>query len=159
MNLDFDMPFIFAEVNADRITWIYDARSNVQKKNSSDTDTIGRYISTKAVGSYSRMDVTEKYKYPEGRRGAAGPCHSGPRGGKTDFRVGKGNATCSSHILSQFCLNGRTAPWHLTPRSPGCLQWGQNLLRQTGASRSLPQGTGSSHSSSSRAVSLGQLHE
>lgn len=66
VNLDFDMPFIFAEVNADRITWIYDARSNSQKQNSSDTNTIGRYISTKAVGSYSRMDVTEKYKYPEG---------------------------------------------------------------------------------------------
>ncbi|XP_005874795.1 PREDICTED: protein-glutamine gamma-glutamyltransferase E [Myotis brandtii] len=66
VNLDFDMPFIFAEVNADRITWIYDARRNTQKQNSSDTNTIGRYISTKAVGSYSRMDVTEKYKYPEG---------------------------------------------------------------------------------------------
>ncbi|XP_023616070.1 protein-glutamine gamma-glutamyltransferase E isoform X1 [Myotis lucifugus] len=72
VNLDFDMPFIFAEVNADRITWIYDARRNTQKQNSSDTNTIGRYISTKAVGSYSRMDVTEKYKYPEGRRGAGG---------------------------------------------------------------------------------------
>ncbi|XP_070276153.1 protein-glutamine gamma-glutamyltransferase E [Myotis yumanensis] len=68
VNLDFDMPFIFAEVNADRITWIYDARRNTQKQNSSDTNTIGRYISTKAVGSYSRMDVTEKYKYPEGSR-------------------------------------------------------------------------------------------
>ncbi|XP_019501254.1 PREDICTED: protein-glutamine gamma-glutamyltransferase E [Hipposideros armiger] len=66
VNLDFDMPFIFAEVNADRITWIYDAHSNSQKQNSSDSHTIGKYISTKAVGSYSRMDVTEKYKYPEG---------------------------------------------------------------------------------------------
>lgn len=77
VNLDFDMPFIFAEVNADRITWIYDARRNSQKKNSSDTNTIGRYISTKAVGSYSRMDVTEKYKFPEGRRGAGGLRHTG----------------------------------------------------------------------------------
>lgn len=68
VHLDFDMPFIFAEVNADRITWIYDARRNSQRQNSSETDTIGRYISTKAVGSYSRMDVTEKYKYPEGSR-------------------------------------------------------------------------------------------
>lgn len=77
VHLDFDMPFIFAEVNADRITWIYDARRNSQRQNSSETDTIGRYISTKAVGSYSRMDVTEKYKYPEGRRGAGGAVHSG----------------------------------------------------------------------------------
>ncbi|KAM7126436.1 protein-glutamine gamma-glutamyltransferase E [Molossus nigricans] len=66
VNQNFDMPFIFAEVNADRINWIYDANRNIQKKNSSDTNSVGRYISTKAVGSYSRMDVTEKYKYPEG---------------------------------------------------------------------------------------------
>ncbi|VFV39693.1 transglutaminase 7-like [Lynx pardinus] len=66
VNLDFDMPFVFAEVNADRITWIHDARNNTQKQNSTDARSIGRYISTKAVGSNSRMDITEKYKYPEG---------------------------------------------------------------------------------------------
>ncbi|NIG58242.1 protein-glutamine gamma-glutamyltransferase E [Pontoporia blainvillei] len=66
VHLDYDMPFIFAEVNADRITWIYNAWTGSLKKNSSNTHTIGKYISTKAVGSYSRMDVTEKYKYPEG---------------------------------------------------------------------------------------------
>ncbi|XP_052507146.1 protein-glutamine gamma-glutamyltransferase E [Budorcas taxicolor] len=62
---DFDMPFIFAEVNADRITWIYES-SGALKKNSTDTHSVGKYISTKAVGSNSRVDVTEKYKYPEG---------------------------------------------------------------------------------------------
>ncbi|XP_007932882.1 protein-glutamine gamma-glutamyltransferase E [Orycteropus afer afer] len=63
---DFDMTFVFAEVNADRITWIYDSKTNVQKKNFSDMHSVGKYISTKAVGSNSRIDVTEKYKYPEG---------------------------------------------------------------------------------------------
>lgn len=77
VNLDFDLPFIFSEVNADRITWIYDASTGAQKRTSTDSHSIGRYISTKAVGSYSRMDVTEKYKYPEGRRGADGLCHPG----------------------------------------------------------------------------------
>nr|XP_035949040.1 protein-glutamine gamma-glutamyltransferase E [Halichoerus grypus] len=66
VNLDFDTPFVFAEVNADRITWIYDFYYNTQKRTTSDTHSVGRYISTKAVGSYSRMDITEKYKYPEG---------------------------------------------------------------------------------------------
>nr|XP_037850992.1 protein-glutamine gamma-glutamyltransferase E isoform X2 [Chlorocebus sabaeus]XP_037850994.1 protein-glutamine gamma-glutamyltransferase E isoform X2 [Chlorocebus sabaeus] len=66
VNLNFDMPFIFAEVNADRITWLYDGTTGRQMKNSVDTRTIGRYISTKAVGSNARMDVTDKYKYPEG---------------------------------------------------------------------------------------------
>ncbi|KFO20548.1 Protein-glutamine gamma-glutamyltransferase E [Fukomys damarensis] len=62
---NFDMPFIYAEVNADRITWIYNASNGSQKQNSIDTRSVGRYISTKAVGSYSRMDVTDKYKHPE----------------------------------------------------------------------------------------------
>ncbi|KAM9249936.1 protein-glutamine gamma-glutamyltransferase E [Dugong dugon] len=66
MDLDFDMPFIFAEVNADRTTWIYDNNTNSLRKNSSDVRTVGKYISTKAVGSNSRVDITEKYKYPEG---------------------------------------------------------------------------------------------
>lgn len=77
VNLDFDMPFIFAEVNADRITWIYDAYNNTQKRNASDTHSIGRYISTKAVGSNSRVDITEKYKYPEGRKGTGGAVPAG----------------------------------------------------------------------------------
>lgn len=87
---DFDMPFIFAEVNADRITWIYESNGAL-KKNSSDTHSVGKYISTKAVGSNSRMDVTEKYKYPEGRRGLDGLCHPGPDGGKTALRREKEN--------------------------------------------------------------------
>lgn len=65
---NFDMIFIFAEVNADRITWIYNNRDGSQKQNSVDTYSIGKYISTKAVGSNSRMDVTIKYKYPEGSK-------------------------------------------------------------------------------------------
>lgn len=64
---NFDMIFIFAEVNADRITWIYNNRDGSQKQNSVDTYSIGKYISTKAVGSNSRMDVTIKYKHPEGK--------------------------------------------------------------------------------------------
>ncbi|XP_037667428.1 protein-glutamine gamma-glutamyltransferase E isoform X2 [Choloepus didactylus] len=68
VNLPFDMPFTFAEVNADRTTWIYDKATGSQKWNSSDTQSVGKYISTKAVGSYSRVDITEKYKYPEGSR-------------------------------------------------------------------------------------------
>ena len=63
---DFDMPFVFAEVNADRITWIYNSANNSKKQNYVDTQSVGKYISTKAVGSRSRMDVTDKYKYPEG---------------------------------------------------------------------------------------------
>lgn len=72
MDRDFDMPFVFAEVNADRVTWIYDASSGTQKQNSLDPGIIGKYISTKAVGSDSRVDITDKYKYPEGKEVTAG---------------------------------------------------------------------------------------
>lgn len=72
MDRDFDMPFVFAEVNADRVTWIYDASSGTQRQNSLDPGIIGKYISTKAVGSDSRVDITDKYKYPEGKEVTAG---------------------------------------------------------------------------------------
>ncbi|XP_048205331.1 protein-glutamine gamma-glutamyltransferase E [Perognathus longimembris pacificus] len=66
VDLNYDMIFIFGEVNADRSTWILDVTTGNQKQNTLDTVSIGKYISTKAVGSNSRMDVTDKYKYPEG---------------------------------------------------------------------------------------------
>lgn len=86
VNLNYDMIFIFAEVNADRTTWIYNKKDGSQKQNSVDTRSIGRYISTKAVGSNSRMDVTITYKHPEGRIGAGG-CHMGLGDGWTALRV------------------------------------------------------------------------
>lgn len=33
----------------------------------SETKSIGQYTSTKAVGSYARQDVTDGYKYKEGK--------------------------------------------------------------------------------------------
>lgn len=65
MHLAHDSPFVFAEVNADYITWLWhedESRERVY----SDTKRIGRCISTKAVGSDSRVDITGLYKYPEG---------------------------------------------------------------------------------------------
>ncbi|CAK6447503.1 unnamed protein product [Pipistrellus nathusii] len=67
VHLAHDGPFVFAEVNADYITWLWnedDSRERVY----SDTKKIGRCISTKAVGSDSRVDITGLYKYPEGSR-------------------------------------------------------------------------------------------
>uniref|UniRef100_A0A8B9PCH5 protein-glutamine gamma-glutamyltransferase n=1 Tax=Apteryx owenii TaxID=8824 RepID=A0A8B9PCH5_APTOW len=65
VNLDYDSSFVFAEVNADYVTWI--CYSNKRKERIySDTRKIGKFISTKAVGINSRVDVTDNYKYPEG---------------------------------------------------------------------------------------------
>ncbi|XP_010142066.1 PREDICTED: protein-glutamine gamma-glutamyltransferase 6 [Buceros rhinoceros silvestris] len=65
VNLDYDSSFVFAAVNADYVTWI--RYSNKRKeKIYSDTRKIGKFISTKAVGTNFRVDVTASYKYPEG---------------------------------------------------------------------------------------------
>ncbi|KFZ57800.1 Protein-glutamine gamma-glutamyltransferase 6, partial [Antrostomus carolinensis] len=65
VNLDYDSSFLFAAVNADYVTWIH--YSNKRKERIySDTRKIGKFISTKAVGTNSRVDVTANYKYPEG---------------------------------------------------------------------------------------------
>ncbi|XP_048818446.1 protein-glutamine gamma-glutamyltransferase 6-like isoform X2 [Lagopus muta] len=65
VNLDYDSSFVFAAVNADCVTWIH--HSNKRKERIySNTRKIGKFISTKAVGTNTRVDVTDNYKYPEG---------------------------------------------------------------------------------------------
>ncbi|XP_067932064.1 hemocyte protein-glutamine gamma-glutamyltransferase-like [Watersipora subatra] len=69
-----DTPFIFAEVNADRVHWI--KRKNGSVVHILERDVIGKNISTKAIGSSrdftldhcnpDRVDITNEYKYPEG---------------------------------------------------------------------------------------------
>lgn len=66
VNLDYDSPFVFAAVNADYVTWIHHSRKRRERIHS-DTRRIGKFISTKAVGTNARVDVTASYKYPEGR--------------------------------------------------------------------------------------------
>ncbi|OCT62796.1 hypothetical protein XELAEV_18043887mg [Xenopus laevis] len=63
---DYDTTFVFGEVNSDRKRFI---RFNDGRPLSSvytDTESVGKFISTKAVGSLTRLDVTNDYKYPEG---------------------------------------------------------------------------------------------
>uniref|UniRef100_A0A673H1C5 Protein-glutamine gamma-glutamyltransferase 2-like n=2 Tax=Sinocyclocheilus rhinocerous TaxID=307959 RepID=A0A673H1C5_9TELE len=64
-DVKYDIPFVYGEVNADKITWLVMANGS-KKKILSDTKTVGQNISTKAVGSDSRQDITDQYKHPEG---------------------------------------------------------------------------------------------
>ncbi|XP_059383211.1 protein-glutamine gamma-glutamyltransferase K [Carassius carassius] len=61
--LKHDTPFVFAEVNSDKVYWQRTADGftpvQVNKK------AIGHCISTKAVGSDDREDITHLYKHPE----------------------------------------------------------------------------------------------
>ncbi|XP_053739250.1 protein-glutamine gamma-glutamyltransferase K [Synchiropus splendidus] len=63
--LKHDTPFVFAEVNSDKIYW----QRNVDGTFSqiySEKKAVGHCISTKAVGSDERADITHLYKHQEG---------------------------------------------------------------------------------------------
>ncbi|XP_036002670.1 protein-glutamine gamma-glutamyltransferase 2 [Fundulus heteroclitus] len=66
-DLKYDIPFVFSEVNADKVMWRINADgSKTKMKHLSDTSSVGQKISTKAVGSFTRNDITDTYKYKEG---------------------------------------------------------------------------------------------
>ncbi|GAB1598777.1 hemocyte protein-glutamine gamma-glutamyltransferase-like, partial [Argonauta hians] len=64
VNTKYDAPFIFAEVNADKVTWI--KMSDGSYASFVQNGDIGKNISTKAVLSNDRNDVTLDYKCKEG---------------------------------------------------------------------------------------------
>ncbi|XP_029282741.1 protein-glutamine gamma-glutamyltransferase 5-like [Cottoperca gobio] len=64
-DLKYDIPFVFAEVNADCSDWLLYADGS-KKKIFSDTSRVGQNTSTKAVGSKTRVDITNTYKHKEG---------------------------------------------------------------------------------------------
>ncbi|KAM4617748.1 protein-glutamine gamma-glutamyltransferase 5-like isoform 2-T2 [Discoglossus pictus] len=66
VHLNYDAPFVFAEVNADVISWVVYPDSSRKERTYSDTRHVGRNISTKSVGKNVRLDITNNYKYKEG---------------------------------------------------------------------------------------------
>lgn len=66
LNLKYDAPFVFAEVNADVVEYVKLTNGRMVKMGGSSME-VGHFISTKAVGSDERHDITHLYKHPEGR--------------------------------------------------------------------------------------------
>lgn len=62
----YDSKFIFAEVNGDRIHWTVDPEGNM-KPIAIEHNVMGRFISTKAVSTISREDLTYAYKFQDGK--------------------------------------------------------------------------------------------
>lgn len=62
----YDAPFVYAEVNADVVEYIILSDDKVLKVGGSATR-VGQCISTKAVCTDEREDITHLYKYPEGK--------------------------------------------------------------------------------------------
>nr|XP_057911466.1 protein-glutamine gamma-glutamyltransferase 5 [Doryrhamphus excisus] len=65
IKLPYDVPFVFAEVNADCMDWLVKA-DGTKVSLYSDTKRVGHQISTKAVGSKKREIITQNYKPKEG---------------------------------------------------------------------------------------------
>ncbi|XP_062552204.1 annulin-like [Armigeres subalbatus] len=65
INVHYDCDFVFAEVNADEIYWRYRGPGQPLKLVKKDPTKVGQFISTKAVGSWEREDITETYKFEE----------------------------------------------------------------------------------------------
>ncbi|KAE8576457.1 hypothetical protein XENTR_v10004200 [Xenopus tropicalis] len=64
LNLKYDVPFVFAEVNADVVYFVQQNDGSVKKTQF--ISLVGQKISTKAIGKDEREDITLNYKYPEG---------------------------------------------------------------------------------------------
>ncbi|CAL8357357.1 unnamed protein product [Lota lota] len=85
LDVKYDAPFIFAEVNADIIDWEIRPDGRRQQLSSNHTK-VGKNISTKSPYSGEREDITLQYKYPEGSAkerevyNKAGRRISGPEG-------------------------------------------------------------------------------
>lgn len=65
-DIKYDLRFVFGEVNADKVSWLVMANGS-KKRIQSNTKEVGQSISTKAVGSNKRQDITENYKHTEGQ--------------------------------------------------------------------------------------------
>uniref|UniRef100_A0A3B5LDS1 protein-glutamine gamma-glutamyltransferase n=1 Tax=Xiphophorus couchianus TaxID=32473 RepID=A0A3B5LDS1_9TELE len=63
--LKHDTPFVFAEVNSDKIYWQRNLDGTFSQIYS-EKKAVGHFISTKAVGTDERDDITHLYKHPEG---------------------------------------------------------------------------------------------
>ncbi|XP_056599191.1 protein-glutamine gamma-glutamyltransferase K [Triplophysa dalaica] len=63
--LKYDAPFVFAEVNSDKIYWQRSLDGTFSQIHI-EKNAVGHCISTKAVGSDERSDITHDYKHPEG---------------------------------------------------------------------------------------------
>lgn len=65
-DIQYDLEFIYSEVNADENYYVQNDKDSGYTLVRTVTDSVGKSISTKAVGSNKRQDITLDYKYPEG---------------------------------------------------------------------------------------------
>ncbi|XP_072370766.1 protein-glutamine gamma-glutamyltransferase 2-like isoform X2 [Scyliorhinus torazame] len=65
VEMKYDVPFVFAEVNAHCVNWLI-FENGEKMKIDVDESRVGHKISTKSCGTDEREDITSNYKYPDG---------------------------------------------------------------------------------------------
>ncbi|XP_038606634.1 protein-glutamine gamma-glutamyltransferase 6 [Tachyglossus aculeatus] len=68
VDLAYDGPFVFAEVNADCVTWLCGASAAAREPVRTDPRAVGARLTTKALRGDRPCDLTRSYKHPEGSK-------------------------------------------------------------------------------------------
>ncbi|XP_007933514.1 protein-glutamine gamma-glutamyltransferase Z [Orycteropus afer afer] len=121
VHLAYDTPFVYAEVNADEVIWLF-GDGQAQEILAHNTSSIGKEISTKMVGSNQRQIITSSYKYPEGS----------PEERSVFMKASRkmlGQRRASSPFLDLLGSGGmQYQPAQLQLHLARTPQWGQDLL-------------------------------
>ncbi|XP_006639494.2 transglutaminase 5, like [Lepisosteus oculatus] len=96
VNLLYDVPFVFAEVNADVHTII--VRNNQEISRSVDRGRIGSLICTKSIGLNTYENITTAYKIPKAGTSYR-TTNGGGLGGREDFRLPSGRKSVEVSLL------------------------------------------------------------
>lgn len=117
--LPYDTGFMFSEVNGDRIWWKVE-RDGDMTMEYVDEACIGKHISTKAVGSDEREDITHLYKYPENsKQGNAITEKVSQFGSRKELNIRKVNRDVEVEIGQEQVVMGKdiTIPITITNKS------------------------------------------
>ncbi|XP_062454759.1 LOW QUALITY PROTEIN: protein-glutamine gamma-glutamyltransferase K [Rhea pennata] len=120
--LKYDTPFVFAEVNSDKVYWQRQPGGGFAVVHVEE-GAIGRRISTLGAGSAARLDVTHQYKHPEGSEeerkavatatshGSRPRARGAPASGEVTVTPGAGPAVAGAELeLRATARNGGAEP-------------------------------------------------
>ncbi|XP_073730942.1 protein-glutamine gamma-glutamyltransferase K [Misgurnus anguillicaudatus] len=105
----YDTPFVFAEVNSDQIFWRRRSDGSFSEFRV-DKSAVGHCISTKAVGSDARVDITHLYKYPEGtkeeRLAVETACRYGAKRSSLSSSSGSSSSSSAGDVALDISMQG-----------------------------------------------------
>ncbi|KAE8291345.1 Protein-glutamine gamma-glutamyltransferase K [Larimichthys crocea] len=150
--LKHDSPFVFAEVNSDKIYWQRNLDGTFSQFHS-EKKAVGHCISTKAVGSDERADITHLYKHQEGseeeriavetasRHGSKPDVYSKPMAEDVIVEVkleGEGPRMGTDAKLSILVKNQSSSPRRTTLHSQVAVMYYTGVLKGTIKKEEMP---------------------